>query len=223
VRVVVLLVLSAGAACVDPPAPDAGIVTGARVVVTKDGDGTGVVTSDPDGVACDLDCDQAEGRFPAGKDGAFDGADARVATLEFAPARDALFFGWTCTTTIGGAERTFESAGVNIDVPVDVDGEEPTTECTLLVRAVALLQVIRTGTGTGTVAGAAVTDGAARIDCGDDCQGAYFLDEVETLTATADPGSTFARWRLDCDGTAPVVDVTLDGQKTCEAEFTLAE
>jgi hypothetical protein len=50
-----------------------------------------------------------------------------------------------------------------------------------------LLLISKAGAGTGSVSGAG-------INCGTNCLGAYNPGTVLNLTATADPGSTFAGW-----------------------------
>ena len=42
-----------------------------------------------------------------------------------------------------------------------------------------------------------------------------------TLTATADPGSTFAGWSGDCAGTEPTCDLTMEADRTATATFQL--
>jgi len=58
------------------------------------------------------------------------------------------------------------------------------------------IAVTISGTGTGTV-----TDNVAKIDCGDDCSGAYDSGAVVTLTAIPGLGMTFAGWSGTCSGT----------------------
>ncbi len=74
------------------------------------------------------------------------------------------------------------------------------------------LNVIKTGTGSGTVTG----DG---IDCGADCSESYDEGTVVELTAIPSIGSIFAGWSGDCDSTG---QVTIDGGKTCTATFNSA-
>jgi hypothetical protein len=60
------------------------------------------------------------------------------------------------------------------------------------------------GNGSGSV-----TDDVAGIDCPDDCTEAYADDTDVTLTAVADPGSTFVGWGGPCSGTGTcVLDMT---------------
>nr|BAL53147.1 lipoprotein [uncultured Gammaproteobacteria bacterium] len=74
------------------------------------------------------------------------------------------------------------------------------------------LTVTKAGTGNGTV-----TSDDGGINCGSDCSEAYPQGTVVPLTASPDPGSTFAGWSGDADCSDGVV--TLDADKTCTAEF----
>jgi CSLREA domain-containing protein len=57
----------------------------------------------------------------------------------------------------------------------------------------------KTGTGSGSISSA-----PASIDCGPICQGQFDQGTEVTLTATADPGSSFAGWSGGgCSGTGP--------------------
>ena len=78
-----------------------------------------------------------------------------------------------------------------------------------------LLQVNRTGTGSGSV-----TSTPLGIDCGTDCAENYLSFTKVTLTATSDPGSTFTGWSgAGCSGTG-TCEVTMLEATTVTAEFT---
>ena len=80
----------------------------------------------------------------------------------------------------------------------------------------AILTVTKTGTGSGTV-----ISNPAGINCGADCSETYTSGTQVTLTATADPGSTFNGWSGGgCSGTATTCMVTLSGDTTVNADFT---
>ncbi|MGH8103737.1 MAG: InlB B-repeat-containing protein, partial [bacterium] len=74
------------------------------------------------------------------------------------------------------------------------------------------LTVTKQGTGTGTVT-------ATGINCGSDCSEPYNSGTVVTLTATPDPGSVFVVWFGDCGGSNSPTQVTMNGNKTCTAQF----
>ncbi len=78
------------------------------------------------------------------------------------------------------------------------------------------LTVSKIGTGTGTV-----TSDLPGINCGVTCAASYAPTDTVTLTATADPGSTFVEWSGDCSGTTCVV--TMDQARSVTARFDLVE
>lgn len=183
------------------------------MVVQKDGDGLGSVLSDPEGIDCGTDCETQEREFVIGGN--------VVLTAE--PARNALFAGWACTLPEGEARGGLEDAVV-AGLPDDAEGTRIT--CTATFRQLYTLLVFSVGDGSGRVTGTLLRgDGVTpRIDCASDgtgdCSAGYFADEVDTLTATPDPGSVFDGWQIDCGtGTAPAT-VTLDEDKNCEASFS---
>jgi hypothetical protein len=77
------------------------------------------------------------------------------------------------------------------------------------------LSVSLDGTGSGTV-----TSNPAGIDCGSDCSENYASGTLVTLSAAADPGSTFTGWSGEgCSGTGTCV-VTMDAPRSVTATFT---
>jgi uncharacterized repeat protein (TIGR02543 family) len=74
------------------------------------------------------------------------------------------------------------------------------------------LSVQKLGNGSGTVTGGG-------IGCGATCSASLVPGAAVTLTAAADPGSTFAGW-TGCDGVAGATcNVTLDGDRAVTATF----
>jgi len=75
-----------------------------------------------------------------------------------------------------------------------------------------LLVISKPGKGAGTVSGTG-------IDCGDTCLAAYNPGSVVSLSAKADPGSSFAGWSGGgCSGTG-LCATTINGATTITATF----
>ncbi|MDY6994892.1 MAG: C25 family cysteine peptidase, partial [Pseudomonadota bacterium] len=77
-----------------------------------------------------------------------------------------------------------------------------------------LLTVNQQGSGSGEMTS---TDGV--IVCGDNCQTEYAADATVELTAKADADSIFSGWSLDCSGSEPQTTLTMDADKSCQANF----
>jgi hypothetical protein len=80
--------------------------------------------------------------------------------------------------------------------------------------ATAMLHVVRTGPGRGTV-----TSAPAGLHCGHDCAEPYPPGTRVTLTATPDPDSAFSGWQEGCEGSGPCV-VTVGADTLVVATFT---
>ncbi len=77
------------------------------------------------------------------------------------------------------------------------------------------LGVNGSGSGQGTV-----TSSPGGIDCGDECVEVFTSLTEVTLTATAEPGSTFTGWTGPCSGTDTCV-LTMDQTRSVSATFEL--
>jgi beta-glucosidase len=77
------------------------------------------------------------------------------------------------------------------------------------------LTVSRVGAGAGTV-----TSTPAGIACGATCERTYASGTIVTLTAAADPGSTFAGWSGACSGPLATCTVTMSAAQAVTATFT---
>lgn len=196
------------------PTPDSG-PPGVTLTVTKTGDGTGTFRSEPDGIDCDGACPSQTIELAPGA----------ALSLVVEPARDANLIDALCGVTFpdnGTDERVLVDDTIAAVAAEDPGGTE--INCSAEFRQVHTLQVLFSGTGSGSVLGT-LTDqagdgGTPRVDCPPECVGAYFVGETETLTPTADPGSVFVEWKVDCSGTnAATLIMTED--KNCEAAFDL--
>lgn len=79
------------------------------------------------------------------------------------------------------------------------------------------LTVTKTGSGGGTV-----TSSPTGINCGADCTENYTHGTLVTLTATANPGNSFAGWSGACTGTGSCV-VNMITARSVTATFTFPE
>jgi uncharacterized repeat protein (TIGR02543 family) len=69
--------------------------------------------------------------------------------------------------------------------------------------------------------GGTVSDSLGGINgCKDQCSEPVSPGAVVKLSATPAQGYTFSQWAGDCAGTNPVLDVTMNAAKTCQAVFT---
>lgn len=194
------------------PEADAG-PPGVTLTVTKTGDGTGIFRSDPDGIDCDGACPNQTVKLAPGT----------AMSLRVEPSRDANLMDALCGVTFPDsttAQRELVDdtiAAVAADDPAGTD-----ITCQAEFRQVHTLQVLFSGTGSGSVLGTLTNQagggGAPRIDCPPDCVGAYFVGEADTLTPTPDPGSVFVEWKVDCSGTG-AVELIMTEDKNCEAQF----
>jgi hypothetical protein len=76
-----------------------------------------------------------------------------------------------------------------------------------------LLDVTRSGNGTGTIASS-----PAGINCGSTCSANFIYNTPVTLTATPQSGSTFTGWSGACTGTGACI-VTMDAARSVTANF----
>jgi ABC-type cobalt transport system substrate-binding protein len=165
------------------------VVVSARVHVSPTGSGFGTVQSSLPGIHCPPDCDAF---LPPG----------RSVTLTASANPDSRFVGW------GGDCSSF---GASPAATVITDADQ---SCSAEFRLRPPLTVTKTGRGTGTV-----SSQPPGIFCGATCMGRFDEGSVVTLTASPDAGSQFVRWAGDCAGTAATTNVTMNGARSCTAEF----
>jgi len=163
------------------------------LTVGKTGSGGGLVSSNPAGISCGFDCSEV-----------YDSGTS--VTLNAAADPGSTFAGWSgsgCTgtgscvvsmTAARSVTATFNAAPVNYPLSVN-----------------------KAGSGVGTV-----TSNPAGINCGGDCSENYLSGTSVTLSAAADPGSTFAGWSGEgCTGTGSCV-VSMTAARSVTATFGTA-
>jgi hypothetical protein len=159
---------------------------GTLLTVLKTGEGFGTVTSTPPGIDCGSDCSETS-------------LVGTEVTLTAAAEIGSIFDGWsgacigtgTCTITL------------NAD-----------TEVTASFSKTALLTVLKTGGGFGTVIST-----PPGIVCGSDCSEAFVEGTEVTLTATAEDGSIFDGWSGACTGKG-TCNITLNTDTEVTASFS---
>jgi Divergent InlB B-repeat domain len=82
-------------------------------------------------------------------------------------------------------------------------------------RAVTVLAVSKTGTGTGRV-----TSLPAGIDCGSTCSAGFTDGSTVTLIANADSSSSFSGWGGACSGSSATCQVVMNAPQSVTATFT---
>jgi pectate lyase len=159
--------------------------------VTKDGNGSGSITSDPAGIDCGLTC---TARF----------APSTVVTLTATPAVDSVFGGWS------GAG----CSGTGTCVVTMAEDTDVTATFNLITYT---LTVNRAGNGMGSV----LSDPEGINNCSTvTCTAVFDISTVVTLTATANTFSSFDGWSGEgCSGTGSCV-VTMDADKNVTASYS---
>jgi hypothetical protein len=194
------------------------------VSITKEGDGVGVVRTDPIGLLCDTACESAT----------FVYEETAAVTMIAEEGRNANFKVLHCSADGQPEQRTTtvdENDRARLVLPTIVDDVAVDWDCGAEFLLVHTLQVIAAqGGGSGRVTGSLSAvigaDEPKRMDCPstESCVASYFDGDVETLTATADAGSVFERW-VFCnsdDSTNPVATFTMTGDLNCRADFAPA-
>ncbi len=163
------------------------VVGNYTLTVTKAGTGTGTATTTPAGITCGSDCTENFNYNTS-------------VTLMATASTGSSFIGWT------GDPDCSDDGAVTMTA---------SKTCTAnFVLSKYGLNVIKTGTGSGTV-----TSIPAGIACGADCTEYYNYKTPVKLTPAASVGSTFGGWSGDPDCADGLV--TMSAAKTCTAKFIL--
>jgi hypothetical protein len=169
-----------------------------RLDVVKAGAGTGTVTGLPSGISSDINCGTACSLDSA------DYTDGTAVTLTAAPDAGHVFTGWSggwCSGT-GSCVVTMSSAEI----------------VTATFMPLRRLDVVKAGTGEGTVTGTPLGIGLD-INCGTACSADYAEGTTVILTAAPEAGHGFAGWSGGgCSGTGSCY-VTVSPAVTVTATF----
>jgi len=165
---------------------------GPKLKITKDGTGTGTVTSAPAGIDCGSTCSATF-------------AENEVVKLTGAPGANTQPVAWSGCDTVTGSnecEVTMNAA------------REVTATFTLVKHS---LTVTKSGPGPGAVVGGS-TDEPNTIDCGATCGHEYPHGTLVTLEGTGNPRPVV--W-TGCDAVngSDKCEVTLTGAELVDAEF----
>lgn len=182
-------------------------VASRTLTVTRNGTGTGLVGSSPDGISCGDDCSES---YP-------DGSSVEL-TATAAPG--STFAGWsgacsgtgTCSVVMDGdrtATATFTAT--------PVETYTLTVSCTDETLIFGALPCDQAGSADR------VASSPGSISCGNGgfCEESFDAGTAVTLTATSGLGSPFAfiGWDGDCAGQGNPCSVTMNGPRTVGATF----
>jgi hypothetical protein len=165
-----------------------------QLTVTRNGSGTGTVTSSPTGIECGATCSASLSHGTA-------------VTLIGSPGLHSEAAQWSGCDTVNGKG----------ECEVTMSAAKAVTATFKLEPAYVLytVSVKKGGTGTGTV-----TSAPAGIECGATCSTEVLAKTKVTLTATPAPGSVFAHWSGGgCVKAAPC-ERTITSTRTVKAVFT---
>jgi uncharacterized repeat protein (TIGR01451 family) len=124
-----------------------------------------------------------------------------VVTLVATPDASSTFAGWSGAATGTGTAT------------ITMDGNK--TVAATFSKIQYTLNINRTGQGT-------VTSDIGGIYCGSVCSATYDAGTVVTLTATPDIDYQFDGWSGDASGSSSSVVITMDGNKTVGATFSIS-
>jgi len=164
-----------------------------RVTLAGDGDGTAAAT--PGGLICDgIECIAIVERGTS-------------VTMAASPSAGSAFERW-------GIDCQGETPEILVVM-------EASRQCAAVFRDTGIepfLLTVVNGGGLVTSSGGGIL-GPDHIDCGETCSAIFPRATAVTLSAQSANGFRFAGWATDCSGTSPETTVTVNGPRTCRANF----
>src|SRR3954453_5408288 len=163
-----------------------------QLTVQSAGSGAGTITSSPAGINCGSTCTAS---FPSGT----------AVTLSATANPTSAFAGWSGACSGTGACTVTLNANSSVAAMFNANTPPPPVNFQLTVQSA--------GTGAGII-----TSSPAGINCGATCTASFATGTQVTLSATANPTSTFAGWSGACSGSGACT-VTLNANSTVTAMF----
>ncbi len=165
--------------------------------VSVTGEGTGVVTSSPEGIDCSAGLETDCGQYYR---------DETEVTLTATATNGSVFTGWSGDCD-GGASTTTVTLGA-------------ARSCTARFDADVTLSLEIAGSGTGSVT---LDDGSNTTSCSSTCSQDYSVGTTVTLVADPANASTFTGWTGDCTASGDTATVTMSAARSCTATFDEAD
>jgi len=162
-----------------------------KLTVTKQGSGTGSVTTTPPGISCGDTCSA-------------DYLVGTVVTLTAQPSADSIFTGWR-----GACHGTENATKVTL-----VEEAKTCTALFYLLPPPAQFNLTVTEAVNGKV-----TSEPAGLECESQCTLPYPNQTVVTLTATPNQDWVFTSWSGDCEGAQTKTGIVMEATKVCTANF----
>ncbi|SJM90104.1 hypothetical protein CRENPOLYSF2_1470009 [Crenothrix polyspora] len=159
--------------------------------VTKTGTGKGSVVSNPAGINCEPTTSTCTYNFDRGK----------PVTLTATPDANSVFDGWSGSLC----------KGTGVCKVTMITAKSVSAKFTL--KPTLALTVKKTGNGAGSL-----SSDPQGINCGNTCNYNFASGTQVTLNATADSGSVFTSWDIDCVGSGGCI-VPMNSAKTVSANF----
>jgi uncharacterized repeat protein (TIGR02543 family) len=160
--------------------------------ISRNGNGTGTVTSNDSVVNCGSYCRDVV-------------ANGTTVSLQAMPDAGSVFAGWSgdCKGSSG------------VDVLLSGTDKYCTATFNRIQQVTNQYNLTVSTNGNGKVASSPVG-----IDCpGTSCNAAYGVSSSVTLTATPDTGYVFSNWSGNCSGTIATTTVTMSAARYCVANF----